>query len=300
MTPEISPRAQPVETSSPPTVLRVWRKVTNRTRSMTYYWNTEEKHATLEVPSPGRKIGTTILPDPAVYRTWSTLVAVRSVARNGWAGCPNTRNEAEKSASMRIVDDKRKQRQLQKSMEETSTFQLQEDPLPIYEDFKGSNTVSPRCWKARHGVAAVEWLLQKTFIKDVKEESRDPESSQISVLNSKESTTSMVKSIQSPGKHRHLVMEELRDSEWMNTAKHKNHKITLEGLESDDLITLLAIFNIATEMKSREKSHSLFKKGVIKYIGKAGANNDNWKNSGEIGISAHRIYHQLFKIQKQK
>tara|TARA_Y100000817_G_scaffold311796_1_gene304519 strand:+ start:1083 stop:2354 length:1272 start_codon:yes stop_codon:yes gene_type:complete len=95
------------------------------------------------------------------------------------------------------------------------------------------------------------------------------------------------------------LINELRRSRWMNTAKHKNHDLSIGTYSIEELEKLLLIFKVASKVDGKDRSHCQFKKEIGKVIGKAGADNKNWKSSGEIGTAAHRTYHQLFKNQKK-
>lgn len=99
---------------------------------------------------------------------------------------------------------------------------------------------------------------------------------------------------------RRTALFRLKKSKWSSTAKHKNAMVDFDSLTVEEIDKLLKIYQIATEVENYEKSHSLFKNKVGDIIGKAGADNINWKAQGDVGMMTHRTYHQLFKIQKKK
>ena len=95
-------------------------------------------------------------------------------------------------------------------------------------------------------------------------------------------------------------LQKLKDSKWSKPAKHKNAAIDFDALSEEEVEELLKIHASATEFEGEVNPHKLFKKQIVNVIGKAGSDHKHWKNRGVTGMAAHRIYHQLFKIQKKK
>ena len=95
-------------------------------------------------------------------------------------------------------------------------------------------------------------------------------------------------------------LQKLKDSKWSKPAKHKNATVDFDALSEGEVEELLKIHSSATEVEGEVNAHKLFKKQIVKVIGTAGSDHKHWKNRGVTGMAAHRIYHQLFKIQKKK
>ena len=82
---------------------------------------------------------------------------------------------------------------------------------------------------------------------------------------------------------------------------NKKTQINYQQQEIPTLHLLLTIMQIANSAKSGVKPHCVFKKNVkmTTSLGIAGPGNDYWKEQGICGITAHRLYDQLFKFWKK-
>ena len=93
-------------------------------------------------------------------------------------------------------------------------------------------------------------------------------------------------------------LQKLLESKWSKPATYKS-SVDFDSLSENEVEELLQIYASAEEVKGKENPHKLFKKQIVKVIGRAGSDHKHWKIRGVTGMAAHRIYHQLFKIQKK-
>jgi len=95
------------------------------------------------------------------------------------------------------------------------------------------------------------------------------------------------------------LLQKIKNSEWMGSRKSKNKKLEVDLMTEKDLKMLEKIFDTATEVKDQEKPHCMFGKVIKKTrLGPAGDKQNHWRGQGEVGQTAHRIYHDLLKYEK--
>jgi len=243
--------------------LSQWRKVTDGER--TYYWDIKEKKGSLIKPES--ICGTTRYPPKAVDIIWGSL-----------------KDKAQSSPLSNTIGSNKD------DGESRPILEINKEGSGLVDNKVTSDKAEHPGWLS--GNKAVSWWLDWTTSRGQPREITNVDRGEDRCRENFNDENAMCMC-------RYTLLDDIRESKWTRSSKHKNASIDLESLETKELKKLLNIYTVADSVELMDSAHKLFKKKVCPFLGKPGGDNKNWKTS-IIGMAAHRTYHQLFKIQKKK